>query len=325
MLVLNAHGNYQDHRLETMTSRGTWLAIALLVALLLGAYGLYWRVTAQRLESGIAEWTVWQRQSGGRVEYSWSGIGGFPLAFRATFVAPTLDVMVAPGIRVRWSGPSMVAEMRPWNLRRVFATAEGGHEVLIGHSPAAGEWRVNASTLRGAVSFHANGGIDTFDIGGDGISAGGAGLGALVAERAGLTLRLPDNPPKDYQAALAAISLSADALVVPAALFLPYGRKIDRAELSMEIMGPLPAGEAMRAMRTWRDAGGVVEVRRALLRQASLAMSGSATLAFDAEMQPMGAGSLAAEGLAALETGRHRSDRTRCAALRAAVRRWNDR
>ena len=61
-------------------------------------------------------------------------------------------------------------------------------------------------------------------------------------------------------------------------------------------MGPVPPAPPRQAATAWRDAGGTLELERVALRWGTLAVTGSGTMALDAELQPIGAFSAAVEG-----------------------------
>ena len=59
----------------------------------------------------------------------------------------------------------------------------------------------------------------------------------------------------------------------------------------------MPLAPLKDALTAWRDAGGVVELNGFAFTQGPLAVTGNATLALDAELQPEGAGTITTTGL----------------------------
>jgi hypothetical protein len=59
----------------------------------------------------------------------------------------------------------------------------------------------------------------------------------------------------------------------------------------------MPMAPLRQALASWRDAGGTVEVTDFALAQATLSLSGSATVALDETLQPVVAANLKARGL----------------------------
>ena len=293
-----SHDKYQDGAQQTMISRKTWAAGILVCLLAVAAYGLYWREMAARLEVGINEWAESQRMMGTVAAFAWSGISGFPFAFRADFHSARFEIPVAPGQFLRWSGPIVSAQMRPWNLHRVKVVGSGGHELHLGSRGAGQSYRALAESFDGQVTLHSGGGIAEIRIGMTPIKVLHESIGPMEAMTATLGLRVPRNVPRDYQEPLIGISAIADKLVLPAELALPEGNRVDHAGIDAEIMGPIRPGTIAGSLAAWRDAGGTLEIRHAAYRQGTLDLQGDATLALDGALQPIGAGKIEAQGLA---------------------------
>lgn len=86
---------------------------------------------------------------------------------------------------------------------------------------------------------------------------------------------------------------SAEAITLPS---LPDGRswafgpRIASISFDAALLGPLPGTPDLTARATaWRDGGGTLELQRLALGWGPLGLSGSATMALDEHMQPMGA------------------------------------
>jgi hypothetical protein len=68
------------------------------------------------------------------------------------------------------------------------------------------------------------------------------------------------------------------------------------AQIAVDVVGPFPAGPLHEALPAWRDAGGAVEVRSFSLDWPPASAGGTATLALDEALQPMGAATLKFQG-----------------------------
>jgi len=63
------------------------------------------------------------------------------------------------------------------------------------------------------------------------------------------------------------------------------------------VKGPMPPAPLNQALAAWRDRGGIVDLSSFNAAQDPLSVSGSATVALDADLQPVIAANLAAKGL----------------------------
>ncbi|MCA0201198.1 MAG: DUF2125 domain-containing protein [Proteobacteria bacterium] len=76
----------------------------------------------------------------------------------------------------------------------------------------------------------------------------------------------------------------------------PLGQTIHSVQIAADVVGPAPAGPLREALTTWRDAGGAIEVRAFALDWPPASAAGTATLALDEALQPMGAATIKFQG-----------------------------
>lgn len=67
-------------------------------------------------------------------------------------------------------------------------------------------------------------------------------------------------------------------------------------EITVDVTGPFSGGPLKEALEAWRDGGGAVELRSFALEWPPAAAAGTATLALDAALQPMGAATIKFQG-----------------------------
>lgn len=289
------------------------LAIGALLLLIVigGGYYAYWRYVAAQLTMGIERWTADQRAFGSQVEYSWSGIGGFPFAFQARFEQPKLHLRLV-GAEVDWQGSDLMAEMSPWNLQEVRIASTGEHNLWLQALEQPGQWRLATIGFTGEIGFFGDGGLR--EIAAELAQPDAAlpdGL-AIAAGQAKLRLSLPEIPPVDYAMPFAGIALELSRLVLPAGTRLLTTDPVEYASIDATIMGPMavplvqaldqsmpqPAPPSLaQVLAAWRDSGGDVEVQSFNFAQGPLSLTGEATLALDGNLQPLGAGTVTAGGL----------------------------
>jgi hypothetical protein len=270
-------------------------ALVLLVALI-GGYYAYWRIVAKQLEAGVEAWAEEQRASGHEVAFAWDGIGGFPLRFAATFREPALR-WHGPRGAVAWQGASLAAEMAPWNLRRIAVKSDGQHDAALRLADDGAEWRVAATGLAGAIHLHRGGALRGFTLALQQPDLTLPNGVALAGAAATVALDQPESPPIDYDMPLARVTLEARSIALPPGARLLTNDPVESVSLDATIKGPAPLAPLKEALTAWRDAGGVVELNNFTFAQGPLGVSGDATLALDAALQPEGAGTITTTGL----------------------------
>jgi hypothetical protein len=113
------------------------------------------------------------------------------------------------------------------------------------------------------------------------------------------SLTAPTSPPKSDTDTLLHFALDAKELKLPEGTVLLTADPLGEARLAGKVKGPMPMTPLRQALASWRDAGGTVEVSEFALAQATLSLSGSATVALDENLQPIVAANLKARGLPA--------------------------
>ncbi len=268
------------------------------LAVLLSGYYAYWRYVAQQLEAGVEAWATQQRALGNEIAFEWSGIGGFPFGFAATFRQPRVRWRT-PEAEITWTGADLDAEMAPWNLQLIRVQSDGQHNAalwLVGQSP---EWRVSATGLAGQIDLHGNGAFRGFTMALQQPDVASPDGNVLASGTARIMMEIPQSPPADFHGPLARVMLDLERVAIPAGTRLLTEDPVQTVGVDATIMGPMPVAPLRQALAAWRDAGGVVELHRFTFAQAPLGLSGNATVALDPDLQPEGAGTVTASGLSA--------------------------
>ena len=270
-------------------------ALVLLTALA-GGYYAYWRYVAQQLEVGIEAWAAEQRALGNDVAFSWTGIGGFPLRFAATFDDPAIRWR-GPRGEGTWSGATLHAQMAPWNLRRIEVRSNGQHDASLRLAGDASEWRVATTGLAGAIDLHGSGLLRGFTLALQQPDVTMPDGTVLASAAATVMLDQPETPPTDFNMPLGRVTMNMRGLALPRGTRLLTGEAVETLSFDATIKGPMAMAPLREALMAWRDAGGVVELNSFAFAQGPLGVTGNATLALDATLQPEGAGSITTTGL----------------------------
>jgi hypothetical protein len=280
--------------------RRTVIFAALVLVAVVAGYAAYWHAAANTLAEGIERWAVERRAEGYEIAYAAPDIGGFPLRLEARLDTPVIAAPPASGLSGpqtwRWQGPALLLHARPWAPLDAEASAPGRHDIEIGSGEGARRYVLDATTATGAASFGTDGRLSEATIALTDLLATeeGAEDRTLLAEAAelhaapGAANADHTQPSLEFRIALAGIVLPPDAAT-------PLGREVEKLEADGAVMGRI-AGNAFGddarlrdALAIWRDDGGTLELTRVVGYWGPLELTGSATFALDAALQPIGA------------------------------------
>lgn len=261
-------------------------AAVLLVALLAGGQFLIWRWAEAQLEQGLAQQIGFWRAQGWRVATGTPERGGWPLHARLSVPTVALAAEFGPPGGVAWSAPRVVLDVALLHPRSLVIDIIGEQQVRIGPGPAI---PVQAEQARTVIPLEPGVQPHGLDLALTGLRAGAPGERRLAAHaKLGLTEQ-PDAAPG--QPALS-VTLDADTVTLPPApggAAWALGETVASLSLAADVTGPLSAiPDPQARAEAWRDGGGRLAVRRLALRWGPLVLDGSATLALDGALQPIG-------------------------------------
>ncbi len=269
----------------------------LVIAVLLGADALLWRWAVRQLQADFAGWAAATRAEGYTVTTGPTHTSGWPLA--AEMSASDLAISGPLGdlpVHVTWTAATAALRVALLHPRTLIVAALGDQHLRLPGGIdlpfTAGTERLTIPLLPGAPSNAA-----TLEV------AQLRAAGPLT----GLTIGQVRADTKSRPAALQgepAYSLTANAtgitLPQPPNLTWPLGPSISLLALDAMLTGPMPRTPTLVARATgWRDGGGTLEVQHATLQWGPLDLTGSATLALDDHLQPMGAATAKIRGYVA--------------------------
>ncbi len=249
------------------------------------AYVLLWFLLADATRENIALWAKTLRAEGYALDYSEIEMSGFPFLVRAHMPAPSITLPDTRGPWA-WRGQFLDIEIAPWNWNRfVFRTSGRQHVELPVHGRrtsfdgAAEDISINITLadrfprdivldFTGLFLAQAEGDPDIT-------------LGRLQGRLHRLLVR-EGAPP------LAKLVLKGQDITFRGGLFLPLGTEPASFAVRADIKGPLPKEAKKAAIKAWRDAGGLMEVRHLKIHHGPLEMVASGTIAPDSNMQPAG-------------------------------------
>ena len=272
------------------------IGVVVVLAVLAGGYVAFWRHVAQQLEAGVEAWASEQRSLGNQVAFAWDGIGGLPFRFEATFRDPSIRWR-GPRAEAMWTGATLQAEMAPWNLRRIEVRSDGQHNASLRLAGDPAEWRVATTGLAGTIDLHNSGLLRGFTLALQQPDVTMPDGTVLASATATVMLDQPETPPTDFNMPLARVTLDLRSMALPPGTRLVTEDTVETLSFDATIKGPMPMAPLKEALAAWRDAGGAAELNGFAFAQGPLSVTGNATLALDAELQPEGAGTITTTGL----------------------------
>ena len=271
------------------------LAVAILLIAIFGAYSTFWFVVAGRIEDEVGQWAGSLRAQ--NLDLSWRTIrvGGFPLAFSVALSEARLRDLAAAAPIGEFRVPRLSGSAPPWNLRLWQLSASDGLSATA-NLAAGAVATLSAHKVSGSVAVADDGGGTLWLS----LTEPAVDTGMRFAARdAELWFALPAHQAQTHTERAVGVAADVRGMNLPS-VPAPFRNPVDEIAFGVTVMGPIPTGPARRAAEAWRDSGGTVELDHLALRWGPLGVTGSGTVALDADLQPMGGFSGAVEGYAEL-------------------------
>lgn len=263
-----------------MSSRRIVLVVLAIVLIAASAYSAYWFHVAGEMRKGVETWASQQRAEGWQVTWSDLDVRGFPGDVRARIREPHL---ISPA-GIGWSAEAVSASASPFDLTNVFLEAPGRHILQWHVGPTA---TVTAAEANGRLNLTSAGDIEDASVFASGISGLDGDGRELKAASLALSLDAIPTIRPGHDTATIFISGTIQDVVLPPVPGLLMEPRIALMEMAGQVMGPLPPGEALPALRQWSEQGGTVEIERLILDWEPITLAAEGTLAFDAQLQPL--------------------------------------
>jgi hypothetical protein len=271
-------------------------ALIALLVLLVVADVAYWNLAANRMRDGIRAWTADRTAEGWRIHTGPMTIGGWPntVVARLPDVVMTHDPTDQPGafpVPVRFASGAVSVLVSLFQPTTLTLALQGDQRIEMAGSPpllVAGE----ALDVRLPLTSPTDREI-TFS-GRDVRVQPAAKTWMARIETIDGTASLADT---EAGAAAIDFTCSAETINLPTGFKYPLGPSITELSVGGTLNGPFPPGGALAASASaWRDGGGSLEVKEAVLDWGPLTLTSTATLALDDQLQPMGSGSAKVSG-----------------------------
>jgi len=255
------------------------------------AYSGWWYLTARRLTSRINLWIAGEQTKGAKIMPPMVTVGGYPFAFAVKLT----NVNLAWPSGFGFTSQSLKLRTHPWSFTSFKVDAAGGFSIMLPAGTNRPALTVAGETMRGHTSFYDSALPLSIDLSADTVSATQTATADTPAARemtvatvefSGSRPKAPPAADTDiaYDLSLKLIDLSAQLLENN-----PLGGTIAQTFVHAQLLGTPPATWDAAGIKTWRDAGGTVNLPELSLRWGELNVSGNGTLAMDKDMQPEGA------------------------------------
>ena len=272
---------------RTRRRRWPWLALAGTLALAIGAgaYTVYWYAAADIVEEAVASWADDRRAEGFSADYGSLEVSGFPFSFRVDVARPSFGQAFVPAWT--WRTDALVATAKPWNPNRFTIDATSGHDVeyMVRGVPQQARFISNDTSIdvtlrRGIVERITVRSRDLrLDL--DGV------VGSLGAARFDIEYTAGGTGEKEGPSI--ALALGDLALPFDGLERLGLGTRVAQIGAAATLTGELPPGPLDRAVTTWRDDGGTINLSALRLEWGQLRLDGDGTIALDENLRPIGA------------------------------------
>ncbi len=247
-----------------------WLLPFFIVALIFGAYTVYWFYMRGELEKGVYSWIEAERAAGATVKYQSLDLRGYPYRFALHVNQP----VYGDGRGAVWSGETLQLVIQPWNWNHMIARAPGENTIDLG-----------STRYRATLGGESAGSLSWTD---EGLRRLSLALDdARLANEQGMAVTTSGfefhaRPPADDPDALQ-IVLQWEALSLPSAPpeagFL--GKDLQPSRVLIEVPEAYPVISSGGSLRDWVNRGGSINLAQLLLNWGPLKFGAKADLSLD--------------------------------------------
>jgi hypothetical protein len=279
--------------------RRLWIVPVAGVLLLVTGHFAVWRYEADQLDAGFAGWLAQRRAAGWTVSTGAPVRGGWPLA--ATLSVP--DVVLQGGDPdipggLAWSTGRLELRVDLLSPGTLQLRTEGMQHLRVADLP---DIAYTADSMVALLPLEAQTPPHAVSLTARNLRAGLPDVDAAASLTVGL-VQFDGSIKPAAPAGEAAFTyrLTSEAIALPEVRQWALGSRISSFAIEGTVDGPVPLARGLvpRAA-AWRDGGGTLEIRHVAMGWGPLGLSGAATLALDARLQPMGTGTVRLVGYAA--------------------------
>lgn len=282
------------------------LAAPALLAAIVVSYTAFWFYNAGAIKARLADWAAERRANGDAAAYVVEGVGGFPT--RLALEISSVELGFRRGETTwRLTAPKLSIESGVFSPRAFSVALPDGSEFGRTRPDRTDTLRKLGGQARFDFTVDAAEGLRTAVFGVADLALGGSWGGRALAQplhvaagRIAVSAEPALVTAKNAAGPTARFGISLNGLRWPDATAFPLGPEVESFALDGEITGPITAGTAYAALKTWREAGGSVAIKRIGLHWGASALEGTGTLVLDARLQPAASLTARVEGFVPL-------------------------
>ena len=286
-------------------SIATMMAAPALLATMAAAYTAFWFYNASAMKARVAEWAAERQALGDRAEITVAGVGGFPT--RVTVDLENVSVAFHRG-ETSWSlqAPRLALVSHVFSPRAFSVALPDASEIARTRPSGRDSLTKTGGVANLEIALNSLDGLRAATFTAANLRFGGSWSGQPLTSTlavADATVAASVEPPiaaKSQTAPTARLTATAHGLRWPDNLAFPLGSEVASFDLDAIATGPINAGPAYNALQQWREAGGMITVRRVSLRWGASALDGTGTLALDPRLQPIASLTARVEGFVPL-------------------------
>lgn len=257
-----------------------------------GLYGIWWNGAANAAKTELERWIDARRAAGFEVTHDGISKSGFPMRIDLTIA----NAKVSKGGEhpFSWQSPSaMTVRIKSLAPLHLILDARGQHVLeRDGRRIAASFGKAGFGLTEGASGPEALQ-AELEDAVVEGIWPAPARLGRLTLNLA----RRFDVAADDLQTPTAFLSAAFERLSLPPEAKPPLGPDMARLSARVSLRGPVPESLKALPLRSWSDAGGVLDLESLHVEWGALTLDGDGTLALDRRLLPIAPFGLKAKGV----------------------------
>lgn len=266
--------------------RKHWIIGGIVVALAASTGGFAWYrdYVSRQLGSSVTSWILQRNAEGYIVDVDIVPTGG---SFATVMQQLNNAVITAPGNAWELRLPRLVIAVDTWDPFGVDFAFYG--QTKLRYEDSGQPREITASFDRDLAGFRYN---PSGQITAAHLFLLGATLRGPVGIRPELldgVVRFHPDAPIDHDGKSVEFNLRLEDTRILYPAGLPLGQLLSRANVDAYVTGPLGSGRPSQVLATWRDAGGVLQVKELIANWGPLALTSDGTLALDQQLQPIGA------------------------------------
>ena len=267
-----------------------------ILALIPVSYSVFWYGSIKYIKIEIESFIDHATKDGVSASYKKLEINGFPFKFRITFSEPKLQILSNTGKQGRikkwiWRGNRAVIDIKPWSLSNFRFDLSGLNSFSVTGADGQYEFISEAKSIDADVIM-TNSRIEKLKLMAQGlhISEKLSGIETSIGRfffDTQLFLKAENSNTKAENRTSRILELKLNDIQLPEKYGQFFSNHLDRIYMNLRVSENLKPALNIDDLKTWRDAGGIIDIDSFEGYSGKLRVFGSGTLALDKKLQPL--------------------------------------